>query len=55
MARSQRELIEQFSRTNDCGGCYVAIRSYCDKSYATLFREQFLARFRGEGAGRDCE
>jgi MoaA/NifB/PqqE/SkfB family radical SAM enzyme len=53
MARSQRELIEQFARTNDCGGCYVAIRSYCDKSYATLFREQFLARLRGEPASRD--
>jgi MoaA/NifB/PqqE/SkfB family radical SAM enzyme len=49
-ARSQRELIEQFSRTNDCGGCYVAIRSYCDKSYGTLFREQFLSRFRPERA-----
>ena len=44
-ARSQRELVERFSRTNDCGGCYVAIRSYCEKSYGTLFREQFLARF----------
>lgn len=54
MARSQRELIERFSRTNRCGGCYVAIRSYCDKSYPALFREQFLARFRREPAGRDA-
>ena len=43
-ARSQAELIEQFSKTNTCGGCYVAIRSYCDKPYPRLFREQFLSR-----------
>jgi MoaA/NifB/PqqE/SkfB family radical SAM enzyme len=43
-ARSQRELIETFSRQNRCGGCYVAIRSYCDKSWATLVREQVLSR-----------
>jgi MoaA/NifB/PqqE/SkfB family radical SAM enzyme len=43
-ARSQRELIERFSRTNRCGGCYVAIRSYCDKSWWTLVREQVLSR-----------
>jgi MoaA/NifB/PqqE/SkfB family radical SAM enzyme len=43
-ARSQRELIDTFARTNDCGGCYVAIRSYCDKPYLTLLREQVLTR-----------
>jgi MoaA/NifB/PqqE/SkfB family radical SAM enzyme len=41
---SQRELIENFSRTNDCGGCYVAIRSYCDKSYIDLVKEQIISR-----------
>jgi MoaA/NifB/PqqE/SkfB family radical SAM enzyme len=43
--RSQEELIEQFAKGNKCKGCYVAIRSYCDKSYLTLVKEQFLARF----------
>ena len=43
-ARSQRELIQRFARTNDCGGCYVAIRSYCDKAYLPLLREQVLTR-----------
>jgi MoaA/NifB/PqqE/SkfB family radical SAM enzyme len=43
-ARSQRELVERFSRTNDCRGCYVAIRSYCDKGYLQLLREQVLTR-----------
>jgi len=27
----QKEMIEGFSRTNRCGGCYVAIRSYSDR------------------------
>jgi MoaA/NifB/PqqE/SkfB family radical SAM enzyme len=43
--RSQQELIEEFSKGNKCKGCYVAIRSYCDKSYLTLVKEQFLSRF----------
>jgi len=42
--KSQKELIENFSSTNDCGGCYVAIRSYCDKSYFDLVKEQILSR-----------
>jgi len=41
---SQGELIETFSRGNDCGGCYVAIRSYCDKPFFSLVREQILTR-----------
>jgi MoaA/NifB/PqqE/SkfB family radical SAM enzyme len=48
-ARSHRELIERFSRSNRCGGCYVAIRSYCDKSWSSLVREQVLARVPGLG------
>jgi MoaA/NifB/PqqE/SkfB family radical SAM enzyme len=43
-ARSHEELVERFSRSNDCSGCYVAIRSYCDKTWGTLFREQILNR-----------
>ena len=44
---SQKELIENFSRDNNCGGCYVAIRSYCDKSYYDLTREQIIASLPG--------
>ena len=29
---TQKEMIEDFSRTNRCGNCYVAIRSYCEMS-----------------------
>jgi MoaA/NifB/PqqE/SkfB family radical SAM enzyme len=46
---SQAELIESFSKTNTCRGCYVAIRSYCDKTYGQQVREQFLARILRRG------
>jgi len=29
---TQKEMIENFSRANQCGGCYVAIRSYSEPS-----------------------
>lgn len=29
---SQKEMIRDFSQNNQCGGCYVAIRSYSDQS-----------------------
>lgn len=36
---SQKEMIEGFSRNNQCGGCYVAIRSYSDKSLGALLKD----------------
>jgi len=36
---SQKEMIENFSRTNQCGGCYVAIRSYSDRSLWGLLKD----------------
>ncbi|MCK4221324.1 MAG: radical SAM protein, partial [Dehalococcoidia bacterium] len=36
---SQKEMIEDFSRTNQCGGCYVAIRSYSDKGLGALLKD----------------
>jgi len=29
---TQKEMMENFSRNNQCGGCYVAIRSYSELS-----------------------
>ncbi len=29
---SQKEMVKEFSRSNQCGGCYVAIRSYSEQS-----------------------
>jgi MoaA/NifB/PqqE/SkfB family radical SAM enzyme len=36
---TQKEMIQNFSRTNQCGGCYVAIRSYSDRSLWGLLRD----------------
>jgi MoaA/NifB/PqqE/SkfB family radical SAM enzyme len=30
---SQKEMVKKFSKTNRCGGCYVAIRSYNEMSF----------------------
>jgi len=38
---SQREIKRSFVPNNDCGGCYVSIRSYLDKSLPELVREYF--------------
>jgi len=35
---SQKEMIEKFSRTNRCGNCYVAIRSYTEMSFLSQVR-----------------
>jgi len=36
---TQKEMIQNFSRTNQCGGCYVAIRSYSDRSLWALLKD----------------
>jgi len=36
---SQEEMIKNFSRTNQCGGCYVSIRSYSDRSFWSLLKD----------------
>lgn len=35
---SQKQMMEKFSRTNRCGSCYVAIRSYSEMSFLTQVR-----------------
>jgi len=40
---SHREIKRTFVPNNDCGGCYVSIRSYLDKSLPWLIREYFSA------------
>jgi hypothetical protein len=35
----QRELVAEFTEHNTCGECYVAIRSYLDKSFSQLSSE----------------
>ena len=38
-------MIEEFSRTNRCDECYVSIRSYLDKSFPQLLRENVSGFF----------
>ena len=35
----QADMVEQFTKSNDCDECYVAIRSNLDKSFPQLLRE----------------
>ena len=35
----QPRMIEEFTRTNTCDECYVSIRSYLDKSFPQLLKE----------------
>jgi len=36
---TQEEMLEEFSKPNKCGECYVAIRAYSDKSFGTLLKD----------------
>jgi MoaA/NifB/PqqE/SkfB family radical SAM enzyme len=36
---TQKELIENFSATNTCGGCYVSMRANAEKSIGTLLKD----------------
>jgi hypothetical protein len=38
-------LISEFTATNDCGQCYVSIRSYLDKSFPKLLWENVSGFF----------
>lgn len=39
---TQGEMIEDFSKDNECGECYVAIRAYSDKSFGRLVWDNLL-------------
>ena len=38
-ANNQSDLINNFSRTNTCGGCYVSMRANTEKSVGLLFKD----------------
>ena len=38
---SPKQMMEEFSRTNDCGACYVAIRSYSEPPFLAQLRNAF--------------
>lgn len=41
---TQKELVQSFSQTNDCGSCYVSIRSYVEISFLALLWENISMR-----------
>jgi len=42
---TQEEMLEEFSKHNECGACYVAIRAYSDKSFGTLVKDNLSFLF----------
>lgn len=42
---TQEEMLGGFTRHNECGQCYVAIRSYSDKSFGRLVRDSLSLFF----------
>jgi MoaA/NifB/PqqE/SkfB family radical SAM enzyme len=57
----QGSMIEEFTRHNRCDECYVSIRSYLDKSFPTVLRENvagffsFKSRANPYGTERTCD
>jgi MoaA/NifB/PqqE/SkfB family radical SAM enzyme len=41
---SQKAILREFVPTNQCGGCYVSIRSYLDASFWTLLKDNVTSR-----------
>jgi len=52
---SQKEILKEWVPNNDCGGCYVSIRSYLDASFWTLLKDNLSNRvFTRQGQGKKC-
>ena len=52
---SQREILKEWVPKNECGGCYVSIRSYLDASFWTLLKDNVSNRvFSRNGAAKNC-
>jgi hypothetical protein len=52
---SQKEMLKEFVPTNQCGGCYVSIRSYLDASFWTLLKDNVSSRvFSQNGNAPQC-
>ena len=47
---SIKEIKREFVPHNDCGGCYVSIRSYLDKPLPSLVKEYFNQHSVGKGS-----
>ena len=53
---SQKEILTEWVPKNECGGCYVSIRSYLDASFWTLLKDNLSNRvFRRNGQAKNCQ
>jgi MoaA/NifB/PqqE/SkfB family radical SAM enzyme len=52
---SHQEILKEWVPNNDCGGCYVSIRSYLDASFWTLLNDNLSNRvFTRQGQAKRC-
>jgi hypothetical protein len=52
---SQKAMLKEFVPTNECGACYVSIRSYLDASFWTLLKDNLGSRvFTRNGNSSQC-
>ncbi len=52
---SQKEILKEWVPINDCGGCYVSIRSYLDASFWTLLKDNLSNRvFSRNDSAKNC-
>jgi MoaA/NifB/PqqE/SkfB family radical SAM enzyme len=52
---SHRQILKEWVPKNECGGCYVSIRSYLDASFWTLLKDNLSNRvFTGNGSAKNC-
>jgi len=52
---SQKEILQKWVPANECGGCYVSIRSYLDASFWTLLKDNVTSRvFARRGHAEQC-
>ena len=52
---SHKEILKQWVPKNECGGCYVSIRSYLDASFWTLLKDNLSTRvFTKHAPAKSC-
>jgi len=52
---SHQEILDEWVPKNECGGCYVSIRSYLDASFWTLLKDNLSNRvFTGAKSAKNC-
>jgi len=52
---SHKEILKEWVPKNECGGCYVSIRSYLDASFWTLLKDNLSNRvFTKQGQAKQC-